>query len=471
MIDDFGVAHGAHRSTVGVTHVLGRAAAAARHAWPMWILAISLNGFFLYLAAFDALAIRTTSASTAAYYVALSACLLAAAMKRRLILADRLRRRRRLAMAWIASAIVLATWFVVNAALFSDGPLARNLVALFLLWTIPTALVALSLRLDDIAAVAHGFLGLALVFIALETAAIRTADGDVFRFTPISNLDPISAGLIPALGAVAALSLRPHSMPGRIAQFAVTAILVAGSVVPGSRGPVLALLAAALVMTLTQPRPLRAALPVAVAVGLAGGLTVSSHVGSLGYMTSALSAEPPTPPAAAPQAPSAAGCEGGEPVAATDVLPPDRLSVDAHATHADVTRRTARRLTLAIHVSCRGKDVDGALVLARVVSGGVYSEPAESVTDAHGWAWITLRELMPSAERESHSVVFARARRSGEDVLAGVTAVRELTVSFAPQEGSEQKSDAAGTVKRTALGLNANGHEIVEWGLTRSHLA
>ena len=148
-------------------------------------------------------------------------------------------------------------------------PLARNLVALLVLWTIPTTLVALSLRLDDIIAVAHGLLGLALVFVGLEAVAIMAADGDVFRFTPISTLDPISAGLVPALGCVAALCLRPRTTGGRLVQLVATTVLVAGTVIPGSRGPVLAVLACS---SRDDTRPAFARFKVTLTVSVALGL-------------------------------------------------------------------------------------------------------------------------------------------------------------------------------------------------------
>ena len=57
----------------------------------MWLLAFSLNGFFLYLALLDAVDVSPSTPLTGAYYGALGAGLVAAVWRRREILASRLR--------------------------------------------------------------------------------------------------------------------------------------------------------------------------------------------------------------------------------------------------------------------------------------------------------------------------------------------------------------------------------------------
>lgn len=268
----------------GPSGALARVRAEVGRSWPMWLVAFSLNGFFLYLAALDAVDVGPTTPITAAYYGLVCTALLATAWIRREAIETRLRAGRRLVAVCVGAAAVLAAWFLVNTALLSDGPLGRRLAGLLVLWSLPTALVALSLRRDEIPRVAEGLVALALVFVPIEAWAAVRAGGDVFRFSPIADLDVISAGLIPALGAVAALSLQTSSRWGRAAQLAIVVVLVAAAVVPGSRGPILALIVAALAMALVRPSPATVVTLATLAAGLAVGSTIGSQVGSFGYL-------------------------------------------------------------------------------------------------------------------------------------------------------------------------------------------
>jgi O-antigen ligase len=275
---------------------------AAGPVWPMWLLAFSLNGFFLYLAVLDAIDIGPSTPLTAVYYGALGACLLAAAWQRREILASRWRNRGLPIVTALTAAGVLATWFLLNAALLSDGALARRLAGLLVLWTIPTALLALTLRARELPAVAQALVALGLIIVPIEALAALRAGNDVFRFTPIAELDVITAGLVPAIAAVAALSLRPTSTRGKAVLLVIVALLAAAAVVPGSRGPVLALVVAALALSVVRPFRLHVAALTAVATGLALGSLVASSIGSFGYLTSLPEDPSPSPSVSGPDA-------------------------------------------------------------------------------------------------------------------------------------------------------------------------
>ena len=56
---------------------------ALRRSWPAWLVAYSLNGFFVYLAVLDAVDVRPRTALTAMYYGLLCVALLATAWRRR----------------------------------------------------------------------------------------------------------------------------------------------------------------------------------------------------------------------------------------------------------------------------------------------------------------------------------------------------------------------------------------------------
>jgi O-antigen ligase len=257
-----------------------------RHNWPLWLLAFSLNGFFLYLALLDAVDVDPSTPLTGTYYAALGAGLAAAVWRRRKILVSRLRSRRLPLVVCLTAAAALAGWFLLNTLLLSDGPLARRLAGLLVLWTIPTALLALTLRARELPVVARALVALGLILIPIEALAVARAGDEVFRFTPIAELDVITAGLVPAIAAVAALSLRPSTTRTLVGLLAIVALLTAAAVVPGSRGPVLALLVAALALAFVRPLRLHAPALAAVAIGLALGSVVGSNVGSFGYLTS-----------------------------------------------------------------------------------------------------------------------------------------------------------------------------------------
>ena len=257
-----------------------------RASWPMWLVAFSLNGFFVYLAILDAIDVEPVTPLTGAYYGLVCVGLLATVWHRRGVLVARLRPVAPTVVAFVAAAAVLSLWFVLNTVLLSNGTFAARLAGLLVLWSIPTALVAATLRRTDLTEVARALAALSMVFVAIELLALVRAGTDVFRFSPIAELDPITAGLIPAIGAVAALSLRPARMPGKALQFAIVVVLVAAAVLPGSRGPVVALAFGALALALAQPLRRTAAAAVAVGGGFALGLLVASHIGSFGYLVS-----------------------------------------------------------------------------------------------------------------------------------------------------------------------------------------
>jgi hypothetical protein len=112
------------------------------------------------------------------------------------------------------------------------------------------------------------------------------------------------------------------------------------------------------------------------------------------------------------------------------IQPPARLQIDRHTSSPAVITRSTQRLTLRFHVvACDGLNVQGALVYATPTPYQQFVGP-ERATNADGWAAVTLtrERFFPATPRQQNLIVFARARKSGEDLLGGISTRR--LVSF-----------------------------------------
>jgi hypothetical protein len=279
---------------------------------PPWALALSLNGFFVYLGVLDLAGRAPRTATTAAWYALVGLLCLACAWIGRDTLGARLRRPPRPTLLHVVAGVLLAGWFLLNVALLTDGTLPKKLAALLVLWSLPTAVLALSLTRGAVERAAAAIGALGCVFVAVEGAAIVAGRISSTRFSPIAYLDPISAAQYPALGAIALLVLRPHTRRGELLRAAGALLLAAGAVLPGSRGPILALVVALCVVAVVGPRQLRhLALPAA-AVGLVLGLAGTKVVGSTEYLASTL-------PGGSSSAPSSPSGEPGPPISTLSI--------------------------------------------------------------------------------------------------------------------------------------------------------
>lgn len=129
-------------------------------------------------------------------------------------------------------------------------------------------------------------------------------------------------------------------------------------------------------------------------------------------------------------APAPAGCNGNAPIPIASVALPDRLNIDGQSLSPTIVIRSTQSITLRLRVTCKGKPVQGALVLADAVPFNQFTTPAEQPTGADGFATITMSRDrgFPAARSQQLLVIFARARKAGEDLLGGVSSRR--LVSF-----------------------------------------
>lgn len=153
-----------------------------------------------------------------------------------------------------------------------------------------------------------------------------------------------------------------------------------------------------------------------------GGSTFASSVPTA---VIAAATKPPPPPT------TAAGCPAGNgAINVASVSPPARLLLDRQETSPSVVTRGTNQLIVRYHVSaCGGRSVQGALVYATAVPFAQLTIPAEQPTNSSGWAELNFRMIgFPVSSKQQLIAIFARARKSGESVLGGISTRRLFSV-------------------------------------------
>ena len=86
----------------------------------------------------------------------------------------------------------------------------------------------------------------------------------------------------------------------------------------------------------------------------------------------------------------------------------------------------SRALTARFHVSACGASVQGALVYVTAVPYGQFAIPNEQPTGADGWATLDFEALkgFPVSKAQRLLVMFVRARKSGDNILGGISTRR-----------------------------------------------
>ena len=158
----------------------------------------------------------------------------------------------------------------------------------------------------------------------------------------------------------------------------------------------------------------------------------ASNAGGSAQATSAPTGVVGGTPAPAPPPPTAGCPGGGGPVAVAAIGSPARLLIDGQKTTPPVVHRGTRELVVRYHVSaCHGRSVQGALVYATAVPFNQLTVPSEQRTNSAGWAEIHFRMLrgFPVSSKQQLIAVFVRARKSGENVLGGISTRRLFSVA------------------------------------------
>ena len=163
------------------------------------------------------------------------------------------------------------------------------------------------------------------------------------------------------------------------------------------------------------------------------GNTLRVHVTAKNSDGSNSSTSVPTAVVGSPPPTTSNGCptSGSGTLDVAALSPPARLNIDGQQVSPTVIGRSVADVAMKFHISaCSGRSVQGALVYATAVPFEQFGVPPEATTGSDGWATLTFHRAsrFPASSHQQLLAVFVRARKSGENLLGGISSRR--LVSF-----------------------------------------
>jgi hypothetical protein len=155
----------------------------------------------------------------------------------------------------------------------------------------------------------------------------------------------------------------------------------------------------------------------------------SAVSGASAKIAAASAAPAPTPTPAANGCPKAAA--GASAVSVSDVSGPARLLITQFEANPHVITGRLQSFSVRVHVSTTcGTAVQGAQVFAIAVPYHQFSVPGRATTDANGDVTLQFDRLggFPAAQKQRLLVLFVRASKPGQNVLAGVSTRRLVSL-------------------------------------------
>jgi hypothetical protein len=130
--------------------------------------------------------------------------------------------------------------------------------------------------------------------------------------------------------------------------------------------------------------------------------------------------------------PASNGCPTGNPKQVANMSLPTKLILDRFESNPRVLTAGTHSFQLRVHVTSTapcGGDVQGALVYGTATPFNQFTIEEQS-TDSSGWASLSFQRLnnFPVNSKQGILAMFLRARKSGENVLGGVTGYRLVSV-------------------------------------------
>ncbi len=135
---------------------------------------------------------------------------------------------------------------------------------------------------------------------------------------------------------------------------------------------------------------------------------------------------------APPPPPSATGCPTGTgTIQVANLKSPARLLIDAQQSSPSIVHAGSQQIIVRYHVSaCGGRSVQGALVYVTATPYNQLSSPGEQATGSNGFAELSFHTLsgFPVSGKQQLLAMFVRARKSGENLLGGISTRRLFSI-------------------------------------------